>query len=98
MAMRLTELTDEFARAVVQQTDAIQRGDAKTGNRHARKYLGVFEELRSHGDVGREALLPLFNHERVDVRVMAAAFLLRHRNAEAIGLLNEIAKGTGLAA
>jgi hypothetical protein len=42
--------------------------------------------------------LVLFKHPRMDVRVAAAAHLLRHRTAEARAVLQEIAKGEGLAA
>nr|WP_255428434.1 DUF2019 domain-containing protein [Corallococcus sp. AB038B] len=45
---------------------------------------------------GRDALLVLLKHERMDVRVMAAAHLLRYRTAEAKAVLEEAAKGKGL--
>lgn len=96
--MKLQELVVEFAENVAAQTDAIFRGDAKTGNKHAKKYVAAFAKLRSHGDTGRDALLVLFKHPRMDVRVAAAAYLLRHRTVEARAVLREIAKGEGLAA
>jgi hypothetical protein len=94
--MRMEELVEQFAFNVVAQTDAIWRGDAKTGNRHARKYAAAFDKLRAHGDVGRDALAILLKHPRMDVRVMAAAHLLRHRTAEAKAVLEEAAKGEGM--
>ncbi|NMO20653.1 DUF2019 domain-containing protein [Pyxidicoccus fallax] len=93
--MTLEELVNQFAENVAAQTDAIWRGDAKTGNKHARKYISAFDKLRDHGDNGREALTVLFNHPRMDVRVMAAAYLLRYRTNEAIAVLAEAAKGEG---
>jgi hypothetical protein len=92
------KLVEEFARNVAAQTDAIFRGDARTGNKHARRYAAAFEKLRAHGDAGREALTALFTHPRMDVRVAAAAYLLRHRTAEARAVLEAIARGEGLAA
>src|SRR4051812_13335482 len=94
--MRVEELVEQFAFNVVAQTDAIWRGDAKTGNKHARKYGAAFDKLRAQGDAGRDALAILLKHPRMDVRVMAAAHLLRHRTAEAEAVLEEAAKGEGM--
>ncbi len=71
-------------------------GDAKVGNRHAKKAIAAFMKLRAEGDAGRDALAVLFTHPRMDVRVSAAALLLRHRTAEAKAVLEEAAKGKGL--
>jgi hypothetical protein len=94
--MDMQKLVAEFARHVQAQTEAIWDGDAKTGNKHADKCLAVFDKLRAHGDTGRDALAVLFTHPRMDVRVSAAALLLRHRTAEAKAVLEEAAKGKGL--
>jgi hypothetical protein len=63
---------------------------------HVDQYLAVFNELRVLGDTGRDALTTLFKHPRMDVRVAAAAFLLRHRTEEAKAVLEETAKGKGM--
>ena len=94
--MRLEELVEKFALNVAAQTDAIWRGDAKTGNKHAKKYGAAVDKLLAHGNAGRDALLVLLKHERMDVRVMAAAHLLRYRTTEAKAVLEEAAKGQGL--
>lgn len=94
--MKLEELVKQFADNVAAQTDAIWRGDAKLGNKHADRYIAAFKELRAHGDTGRAALAVLFEHPRMDVRVAAAAFLLRYRTKEAKTVLEEAAKGEGL--
>jgi hypothetical protein len=94
--MKLEELVEEFARHVEAGTEAVWRGDAKAGNRHANRSLAAFKKLRAHGDAGRDALAVLFKHPRMDVRVAAAAFLLRYRTAEAKAVLEEAAKGEGL--
>ncbi|NVJ24229.1 DUF2019 domain-containing protein [Myxococcus sp. AM011] len=93
--MSVDELVEQFADNVAAQTDAIWRGDARTGNKHARKYISAFDTLREHGDTGREALTTLFKHPRMDVRVMAAAYLLRYRTQEATAVLTEAAKEEG---
>ncbi|WIG99238.1 DUF2019 domain-containing protein [Myxococcus sp. SDU36] len=94
--MTLEGLVEQFALNVAAQTDAIFRGDAKTGNKHARKYGAAVDALLAHGNAGRDALAVLLKHERMDVRVMAAAHLLRYRTAEAKAVLEEAAKGQGL--
>jgi hypothetical protein len=94
----LEKLVEEFARHVEAQTEAIWRGDARTGNKHADRYLAAFDKLCAHGDAGRDALAALFAHPNMDVRTTAAAFLLRYRTAEARAILEEAAKGKGLVA
>jgi hypothetical protein len=96
MPGRLEGLVEQFALSVAAQTEAIWRGESTTGNKHAKKYGAAFDKLRAHGDAGRDALAVLFKHPRLDVRVMAAAHLLRHRTAEAKAVLEEVAKGEGL--
>ena len=94
--MRLAELVTQFAEHVAADTDAIWRGDARAANKHAKKYIAAFDKLRAHGNAGRDALAALFTHPRMDVRVTAAAVLLRYRTAEAKAVLEEAAKGEGL--
>jgi hypothetical protein len=94
--MRLEQLVEQFAQHVQAETEAGMRGDAQTANSHADKYLSVFDMLRAHGDTGRDALVVLLRHPRMDIRVTAAVFLLRHRTAEAKAILEEAAKGKGM--
>nr|WP_242544099.1 DUF2019 domain-containing protein [Corallococcus sp. NCSPR001] len=96
VGVRFDTLVRLFADNVAAQTDAIWQGDAKAGNRHAKKYISAFEQLRALGNTGREALTVLFSHPRMDVRVMAAAYLLRYRTHEAREVLMEAARGEGL--
>lgn len=98
LAMKLEQLVEEFAQNVSAQTDAILRGDPRTGNRHATRYVKAFKKLRQAGNSGRDALAVLLIHPRIDVRVAAAAYLLRHRTQEAQGVLAQAAAGEGLAA
>src|SRR5262245_52387710 len=93
LAMKLEQFVEEFAQNVSAQTDAILRGDAKAGNRHATRYVKAFKKLRQQGDAGRDALAVLLSHPRMDVRVAAAACLLRHRTTEAQGILAQAAAG-----
>jgi hypothetical protein len=89
-------LVDLFARHVQAQTETMWSGDTRASNKHAKKVFAAFSRLRSKGNAGRDALAVLFSHPRMDVRVSAAAFLLRHRTVEAKAVLEEAAKGQGL--
>ncbi|XXF78547.1 DUF2019 domain-containing protein [Myxococcaceae bacterium GXIMD 01537] len=97
-APHLDRFVDAFAHHTEAQTAAIWKGDAKTGNAHAKRCLAAFKKLTEHGDVGRDALARLLIHPSMDVRTMAAAFLLRYKTAEAKAVLEEAAKGQGLIA
>jgi Domain of unknown function (DUF2019) len=96
--MDFATATNEFAELVAKQNQAIKDGDAKRGNLYAKRYLAIFDELRSHGDIGRNALAELLTHDRADVRVMAAVFLLRHCEIKAKAVLQREASGNGLVA
>jgi hypothetical protein len=94
--MMLDELVEEFARNVAAQTDAIWNGDARTGSKHAKRYIVAFKKLREHGEGGRDALTRLLAHPRMDVRVKAALYLLSERPEEAKPVLEEAAKSEGM--
>jgi hypothetical protein len=94
--MTLEGLVAHFARHVQAETEAGWRGDVKAANEHVKKYAAAFNKLREHGDAGRDALAVLLKHPRMDVRVTAAACLLRHRTAEAKAVLEEAARGEGM--
>ncbi|HYO57241.1 DUF2019 domain-containing protein [Archangium sp.] len=94
--MNLEVLVEVFAQHTAAQTDAIFRGDAKTGNKHARRYLAAVDKLLALGDAGRDALASLLTHPRMDVRVKAVAYLLRYRTADAKAVLEEAARSEGL--
>lgn len=85
-------LVREFTENAMAQTDALMRADSTAGNRHAKRYIQAFLSLRSLGDRGRDALVPLMYDGRDDVRVLAAAHLLRYRHEEARAVLEELAK------
>lgn len=98
MGIRQVDLVRQFAESVVAQDACLERGDATTGNRHARRRFAAFRKLRAMGDSGREALAELLRDPRPNVRTSAAAFLLRYKTAEALAVLREASKGTGLIA
>jgi len=94
--MEVEKLVAAFAHHVEAGTDAVWRGDAKAGNRHANQSIAAFKKLRALSNAGRDALSVLLQHPRMDVRVAAAAFLLRYRTKEAKAVLEEAAQGEGM--
>jgi hypothetical protein len=96
LEMTLESVAEEFAHNAAAQTDAIWRGDAKAGNKYAKRYLAAFKKLRTHGDAGRDALAALLMHPRMDVRVRAAIYLLADRPGQAVPVLEEAAKSEGM--
>ncbi len=93
---REDRLTETFAASVAAQTNAIVAGDARTGNRYAKRYILAYRQLREMGDKGLGALCALFVDTRPDVRAMAATFLLKYRTDEALAVLREVATMPGL--
>ncbi|MDX9724335.1 MAG: DUF2019 domain-containing protein [Myxococcota bacterium] len=95
---RIEALVQRFADNVAAQSEALLRGDARAGNKHAKQYIAAFKALRAIGDEGREALVPLMFEGRDDIRLMASAFLLRFRHEDARRVLEGLARGTGMTA
>jgi hypothetical protein len=95
---RLERLVAEFTDSVIAQNDAIQRHDPKVGNAFARRYMKASDLLLSLGQEGVDALSVLLKHPRIEVRTMAACDLLPFRTEEALQVLEESAKGTGITA
>jgi hypothetical protein len=92
------ELIQEFATAVVEQDRCIAEGDARSGNRHANRYIAAATELLHRGDQSIDEFATLLSHDKPGVRVMAAAFLLESRTELAVATLRPIAAGRGLPA
>lgn len=93
----VASLVESFAANVVAQRNA---STATVGNRHARKSLDAAKNLLRLGDEGIDALATLLQHKDPDVRVDAAAVLLKDRTEQAVAALRPIAANPrfGLAA
>jgi hypothetical protein len=96
--MDTSELVREFADCVVARNAAVAEADPLTANKFARRCAAAFESLRALGDPGRDALTVLLDDNRAEVRVMAAAHLLRHCHDRATAVLESESRGTGLVA
>lgn len=95
-AASIDTLVREFGDCVAEQSKCIAKGDARKGNKYAKRYVAAFEKLRSFGDAGRDALADLMDDERADVSVMAAGFLLRHAEERASAVLRVHAEDPGI--
>lgn len=94
----LSQLVEEFADTVIGQKAALKVNNHRKGNRLAKARRQLWQQIRAHGDEGREALSTLLEDRRPDVRGMAAAYLLRYKTDEAKQVLQEVAEGEGIAA
>lgn len=93
--MEIDDLVKEFGDCVAAQEAAITETDPIKGNKFAKRYIAAFEKLRSFGDRGRDALAVLLDDSRPEVRVMAAAYLLRHCGDRARAVLERESTGKG---
>jgi hypothetical protein len=98
MNNRHIDWASQFANAVIGQNIAIEKHDAETGNKFAKKYIEASDALINAGNEGIEAFASLLSDDRVAVRAMAASYLLPFRTNEALLVLREAANGEGITA
>jgi len=95
---KLERLLVEFANGLIAQNEAIRKNNPEKGNQYAGRYIRASAELISLGETGISAFATLLTDSRVEVRTMAACELLPYRTKEALAVLEESAKGTGVTA
>ncbi len=88
--MQVTELVERFASLGVGQFNAELHSDIAKENRLLLQMRDVTEELKSRPGDQRSALLPLFEHPNVQVRLMAAKLTLAVAPAAARQMLQDI--------
>lgn len=92
---QLDLLLQSFADSVEAQEEAIKSGDAKMANSHGRRYvMAASQILRS--DAGVVAFSALLQDCRLAVRSTAATYLLPHKTQEAVLVLKEASKSSGV--
>jgi hypothetical protein len=74
--MTVTQLVERFAALGVGQFDAELHGDYRKKSKLLLQMRDVTEELKSRPGDQRSALLPLFEHPNIQVRLMAARLTL----------------------
>lgn len=92
-----SELVQEYAEAVIKQEECIFQGNVRKGNQFARRYIQIANELLSGGEEVISVFAELLQHPDPNVRVNAAASLLKARTAEAVATLEPLAEIEGLA-
>jgi hypothetical protein len=93
------ELVRVFAENVHAQSQCIMSDppDPRQGNRHAKRYHELGREILSRGPEAIDLFCTLLGHPLTDVRVTAAAYLLKDRTERAVATLRPIAQsGVGL--
>lgn len=88
--MSVAEMVERFSALGVGQFQADLEGDIKKVNRLLLQMRDVTEELKARPGDQRSALLPLFNHPNIQVRLMAAKLTLAVAPAAARQMLQDI--------
>jgi Domain of unknown function (DUF2019) len=91
-SMTIDQLVDRFAEIGIAQDDALWESKYAKFNRLFDRMNEVDLELRSRGLDARLALLRLYNHRNIQVRMKAATRTLAVAPVEARKLLEDISK------
>lgn len=90
MTKSIQSLVEDFAKHCLAQREALNRDDVAVANRHADRNSTTWHALiDEYGDAGRDGVASLLRHPSVEVRVLAAAYLLRYKTEEATHVLEE---------
>lgn len=90
------KLVAQFAEAAARSFDASLRGDWRTNNRWVRRQIKTFHRIIELGDVARDELLTLLNHQNLAVAKSAAVFSLKYATEQSIATLTRIAREPGI--
>lgn len=85
------DLVDRFAALGLEQYQSRLRGEQKRLNRSVLQMFDVANELKSRPGDQRSALLPLYEHPNLQVRLMAAKLTLAVAPVAAKEMLQQIA-------
>ncbi len=83
----MERLVQRFADCVMAQARAIYFGHVSKNDEFGDGYVAAVNQLLTMGDRGRAALSSLFQHEEAQVRVAAAAWLLRSHHTRHVRFL-----------
>ncbi len=89
--LSVAELVEQFAGICVAQNEALLEADVSRFNRLFSKMVEVREELKRRPGDQRRALLPLFDHSDMQVRLQAARAALAVAPAESRRQIEAIA-------
>jgi hypothetical protein len=97
-SMATSQLIEQFVARLLQQytvrdhCDAQGMRDVRPWNQLADKIHAIHRELKSRGDEGVDAILPLIHHPNPNVRQVASVACLRQRTAQVIPALEDAAQ------
>lgn len=90
-SLSVTELVARFAEVELTQFQAELRSDIGKQNRCVSEAMAIAEELKTRDGDQRSALLELYEHPNIQVRLMAAKLSLAVAPATARALIQSIA-------
>ena len=83
-----------FEEAGIKHAEATEKGDYKTTNKNYGKIVTAVAFLKEKNEVDK--LLDFLTHSSIGVRIGAATYLLSKHEKEAIRVLSEISRSTGI--
>jgi hypothetical protein len=93
---RLKILLAEFAEAARKQHAASEQGDYRAANGQTDRMHELFQEIKAHGDTGRQALLHLVNSTDAPVSLAAASYSVSIAPVVCRAAFRRVAKQRGL--
>lgn len=84
------ELVSEFVDLCIQQNGALEEDDVAKYNRLLKRQMAIVEELKARPGDQRRVLIPLYEHEDVQVRLMASEMTLAVEPVKARATLEAI--------
>ena len=89
--LSIKELVQQFTDITLKQYPAVMGNDVRTYNKLYTRMVAVSQELRSRSGDERRALIPLYAHPNIQVRLAAARTTLAVNYKDARGVIEDIA-------
>jgi hypothetical protein len=94
----LQQILADFVDAAKRHHASTNQGEYPEANYQAQRLRESFRKLVMFGDIGRDLLVELQNHDRDEVALMAAAYSLKGRTDTSLATLERLQKKPGLLA
>jgi hypothetical protein len=89
--LTVAQLVERYVEAGIGEDKAEMQDDLPRRNRLCRQMFAIADELKSRSGDQRRALLPLYTHQNMEVRLMAAKATLAIAPIEARKIIESIA-------
>ncbi len=90
------KLVEQFAEAAEKSFEAILKGDWRENNKWVKRQVKAFQQITEIGEVAREELLTLLEHENLAIAKSAAAFSLKYATEKSKTTLARISQEPGI--